>query len=235
MPHRRGRLLVSTAAGVLTLACAQHGESPRNTDTGRASAAGQQTEPPAAANSAAHDDAAADSTPKASASAYLDRHRYAAWRPAAIDDSTAAACAGHDNGASDGVEINALWGIARHRLLAAGPDERDSTNVNVSAEVVRVLSVEGDSATSDGNYAKADLVIVRPVIDTVWLAFHRTSDRWVQCGFVWRVEDEVMSPIALTGPPADTLTPRGMPISHWVPSRVSWSRVRALADSLSKP
>jgi hypothetical protein len=169
------------------------------------------------------------------ASAYLSRHRYAAWTPTAIDDSAAVACDGHDNGASDGVELNALWGIAQYRVLAAEPDEHDSTNANVSAEVVRVLSVEGDPATSDGNYAKADMVIVRPVVDTLWLAFHRTPAGWTRCGFVWRLQDEVMSPIALSGPPADTVSPRGMPVSRWLPSHVPWSRVRAIADSLQQP
>ncbi len=79
------------------------------------------------------------------------------------------------------------------------------------------------------------MVIAQPVVDTLWLAFHRASDDWIHCGFVWRLQDEVMSPIALTGPPADTLAPRGMPISRWLPSRTSWSRVRAMADSLARP
>lgn len=207
-------------AAVLGLGCVQQGDKSVRTDSRDTSAANPAPAPRAA--------------PIASASAYLDRHRYTTWTPAANDDSALAACTGHDSGAAEGVEINALWGIARYRVLAAEPDARDSTNVNVSAEVVRVLSVEGDPATSDGNYAKADMVIAQPVIDTLWLALHRTSDGWIHCGFVWYLQDEVMSPIALTGPPADTLTPRGLPISRWVPSRVPWSRVRVMADSLAR-
>jgi hypothetical protein len=231
--HRR-RCRAVAAASALALACAEHAKSPRSVDTsGTASAR----------HAATHTNGvvpvvvgvATDSALLATASAYLDRHRYADWTPAASDDSAAAACDGHDNGASEGVEINALWGVARARVVRAQPDERDATNVNVAAEVVRVVSVEGDSATSDGNYAKADVVIARPMLDTLWLAFHRTSDGWVRCGFVWRFADDVMSPIALTGPPVDTRSPRGLPISRWVPSRVSWSRVRAMADSLSRP
>jgi hypothetical protein len=229
--HRRScRAFAAVAA--LALACAQHAKSSPSTDTSDTTS-GRRAATHTNAAAPVEGGATTDTALLATASAYLDRHRYANWTPLASDDSAAAACDGHDNGASEGVEINALWGIARARVLRAESDERDATNMNVGAEVVRVLSVEGDSATSDGNYAKADVVIARPVLDTLWLAFHRTSDGWVRCGFVWRLEDDVMSPIALTGPPGDTFSPRGLPISRWVPSRVSWSRVRAMADSLA--
>jgi len=224
--------LAFIAVAVWGLACARRSDSSDRTDSGLAV---RNAERPSTDSTTAREATRAGTTPLNAASAYLDRHRYASWTPAATDDSVPAACGGHDNGASEGVEINALWGIARYRVLAAEPDERDSTNVNISAEVVRVLSVEGDPSTSDGNYAKADMVIAQPVVDTLWLAFHRASDDWIHCGFVWRLQDEVMSPIALTGPPADTLAPRGMRISRWLPSRTPWSRVRAMADSLARP
>jgi hypothetical protein len=232
MLQSRRRRLIFIAAAMLGLACARGSKSSERPDS---TLTARQAERRSSDSVVAHADTSARSTLGRLASAYLDRHRYAAWAPAAGDDSAMPDCAGHDNGASDGVEINALWGIARYTVIAAQPDEQDSTNVNVGAEVVRMLSVEGDPTTSDGNYAKADMVVAEPVVDTLWLAFHRTSDDWVHCGFVWHLQDEVMSPIALTGPPADTILPRGLPIARWVPSRMSWSRVRAMADSLARP
>src|SRR6185437_15140787 len=177
--------------------------------------------------------AASDSTPIGAAEAYLARHRYQRWAPLP-DDSMLPACAGLDNGGDEGVELNALWGIARGRVLRVQHSATDSTDVNVSAEVLRVLSVEGDPATSDGNYAKADMVVAEPIVDTLWMSLHHAATGWVPCGFVWYLEDEVTSPIALTGPPTDTVTPRGLPLSRWIPGMIGWARLRAMADSIAQ-
>jgi len=211
--HARTRTAGSRAATIV----AQQAAAPTRTD-----------------NSRIGQPAAVDSAPIGAATAYLAARHYQSWGAVARNDSVLPACADHADDASEGVELNELWGIARARVLRVQSSPSDSTDVNVSAVVLRVLSVEGDPATSDGNYAKADLVIAQPIADTLWMSLHRTASGWVPCGYLWFLRDDVRSPIALTGPPADTSSPRGLPVSRWVPSRLGWTRVRAIADSAAQ-
>lgn len=226
----------SGAIAALLVACssADHARTDSARSQGATNVAQQAAAPTPMDSGGAGAPAGLDSAPISTARAYLFERNYQNWGAVARGDSVLPACADRDDEAFEGVELNALWGIARARVLRVRYSPSDSTDVNVSAVVLRVLSVEGDPATSDGNYAKADLVIAQPILDTLWMSLHRTATGWVPCGYLWFLRDDVRSPIALTGPPADTSSPRGLPVSRWVPSRLGWTRVRAIADSAAQ-
>ncbi len=161
--------------------------------------------------------------------AFLARNLYLHYAPDPTDNSLSGVC--HDD---DGYYMNGAWGLARARVVGLKVDST-GTSASVNVEVLRVLSVEDDNETSDGRYAQADMMIVKPVLATIGLFFRRREDgRWVHCAPVdSREEDGVLSPISLMGPPADTIAPRRK-ISRVIPAGSTWARVRALADSVAR-
>jgi hypothetical protein len=163
--------------------------------------------------------------------AFLARSLYLRWAPDPADNSMDRIC----DPDRDGYYLQAAWGLARARVI--GLSFNDSTGARASAhvEVVRVLSLEGDPETSDGRYARADMMVVAPVRATIELTMRRRQDgRWIQCAPVFDEVDGVSFPMSLTGPPADTLAPRGRKLSRIVPAVATWQRVRVLADSIGR-
>ncbi len=166
---------------------------------------------------------------------FLSRHRYQHFAPDSSDGwRRHASCP--DSSETSEVSPSASWGYARAKLFRLRV--LDSTSAIAGAEVVRVLSIEGDSTAKPmfGRDGATDMMTVAPVFDTLELRLRRRPDRrWVLCAPVqaqWYGGNT--EPIALIGPVADTLRPRGRPIVRTMPTGATWSRVRALADSIER-
>lgn len=166
---------------------------------------------------------------------FLSRHRYQHFAPDSSDDwRRQASC--RDSSESREVSPSVSWGYARAKLLRLRL--LDSTSAIAGAEVVRVLSIEGDLTAKPmfGPDGAADMVTVAPVFDTLELQLRRRPDRrWAPCAPVRRPWYRgAIEAIALIGPVADTLRPRGRPIVRMMPTGATWSKVRALADSVER-
>lgn len=167
---------------------------------------------------------------------YLGRHLYQSWRPDSAEDSGSDEVCRLDVDLQDGIELNAAHGIARARLLSLTRVD-SSPSMTAEVEALRVVSIEGDTAGGKLSSSR-DMVVVGQVADTITIDFYRRADgRWIACGppIKQTAPGSFDDPIALTGPPVDTLNVRGVPSRHMIPAKTSWSRVRALADSLGGP
>jgi hypothetical protein len=163
--------------------------------------------------------------------AFLARSLYLRWAPDTADNSMHRIC----DPDRDGYYLQASWGLARARVIGLSFDDSTGARASARVEVVRVLSLEGDPETSDGRYARADMMVVGPVHATIELTMRRRQDgRWIQCAPVFDEVDGVSFPMSLTGPPEDTVAPRGRKLSTIVPAGATWQRVRVLADSIGR-
>jgi hypothetical protein len=164
------------------------------------------------------------------AEAFAARSLYLHWRPDPLDDGNARICYGSED---EGHLPSAAWGLARARVVDLTFDDGTNERATAQIEVVRVLTVKGDPETSEGNYARLDMMVVKPVLDTMDVKFRRREQgEWVQCALYNR--SSFIDPISLTGPPADTLIPRGVKLTRIVPAGATWQRVRELADSVGR-
>ena len=163
--------------------------------------------------------------------AFAARSLYQHWAPDPADDGHDHVC--HDPN-EDGVYMQAAWGVARARVTRVAFTDTTGARAEARVEVVRVLSIEGHPGTSDGMYAQADVVIIKAFPETIELGLRRRRDgRWIQCD-LYALDENVLSPISLTGPPADTLAPRGQRVTHIGPAGATWKRVHELADSVAR-
>jgi hypothetical protein len=163
--------------------------------------------------------------------AFAARSLYLHWAPDPADDGNDRVCQDPND---EGVYLNAAWGLGRARVTRVSFDDSAGARASAEVEIVRVLSIEGDPETSDGKYSQANMMVVRPVLDTIDLGFRRRRDgRWVQCDLYGRGEGGIPNPVSLTGPPAaDTLAPREWKLTRVIPAGATLARVRALADSV---
>jgi hypothetical protein len=161
---------------------------------------------------------------------FAARSLYLHWRPDPLDNGNAPICYGSED---EGHLSSAAWGLARARVVDLTFDDGTNARATAQIEVVRVLTVRGDPETSEGNYARLDMMVVRPVLDTMDVKFRRRDGgEWVQCALY--NQSSFLEPISLTGPPADTLIPRGVKLTRIVPAGATWQRVRELADSIGR-
>lgn len=161
---------------------------------------------------------------------FAARSLYLHWRPDPLDDGNARICYGSEE---EGYPSNAAWGLARARVVDLTFDDGTDARATAQIEVVRVLTVKGDPETAEDGYARLDMMVVKPVLDTMDVKFRRREGgEWVQCALFNR--SSFIDPISLTGPPADTLIPRGVKLTRIVPAGATWQRVRELADSVGR-
>lgn len=166
---------------------------------------------------------------------YLGRHLYQGWNPDSLEDDGSDESCRLDADLQQGVELDAAHGIVRARLLTlTQPDP--TPRIEARFEALRVVSIEGDTAGGRRSSAR-DMVVVGEAVDTIALHFYKRGDgRWITCGPPkLQAKSGRLVPIALTGPPDDTLNVRGVPSRRVIPRKLGWSRVRALADSLGGP
>jgi hypothetical protein len=168
---------------------------------------------------------------RSAAEAFADRSLYLHWAPDPQDHGNHHVCHDPDH---DGTSLNAAaWGLGRADVVDVSFDDATNARASAQVEVVRVLSVEGDPETSERGYTRLDMMVVEPVLDTMDVIFRRRDDgEWVQCAVF--NGSSLLEPISLTGPPADTLLPRGLKLTRAVPPGATWKRVRELADSVGR-
>jgi hypothetical protein len=163
------------------------------------------------------------------AQAFASRSLYLHWAPNPGDRTDPVCFSLGDGGSSP----NADWGLARARVRRVSLDDSTGATATADLEVIRVLSIEGDPDPSGDRDAEEEVMFVAPIRDRIELDLRRRPDgRWIPCHVF--TQGEVAIEIALTGPPADTLAPRGKKLGHVVPKGATWQRVRALADSVAR-
>ena len=169
-----------------------------------------------------------DRTVATALDAYLNRHLYGSWAPTAEERGGARSC-NPDDKQDEGMEANDSWGIARARVLPLDPNEREhGARMNSpKAEVVRILTIQGDPSSSDGMEFGANQLVIGPRVDTLSFSLRQRRDStWYVCEFP-RLRG---TGILLLGP-GDTLDQN---VKRRIPANATWALARTLADSVAR-